>query len=202
MLIFVLRRTILSKSNIPVSPAPERPVAGPAEMGQQATKGVKPLRGTPRPKRPRKRKECHIDLTDDCLSLIFHRVDWRDRLRAERVCRRWRNVVLASGWSRFHEFNGGALGQLAGGGIQTLLTRFGSTLRELVLNVYLEQLDIRAALDHCPSVAHLSLRVCRAECKDDFSLGDCIPPVMRERLITLELHGLEVNFSSTASFPS
>lgn len=46
----------------------------------------------------RPRQESIInELPDELLSRIFHLVDWHDRLRAERVCMRWRRVVRANG---------------------------------------------------------------------------------------------------------
>ena len=54
----------------------------------------------------RRRRACYAKrLPDECLALIFQKLEWQDRLRSERVCRRWNRVVKASGWTHFNAFD-------------------------------------------------------------------------------------------------
>lgn len=135
-------------------------------------------------------------LTDDCLALVFHRLEWQSRLRAESVCHRWNTVVSTSGWSLFHAFdNEDYLPKkpLTGVALLTLLTSFGATLREISLSIGVweerrehmggQRVDIRAALDLCPNIRHLRIRYSFSE---DLQVH-WIPPALRGKLVTLEL---------------
>lgn len=153
---------------------------------------------------PSRDYECHTErLLDVCLSAIFHRLDWRDRVRVEKVCRRWRRVVKESGWAEFRTFdNIGALSayQMETAGatdtertLQPLLPRHGSTLREVSIYVGGGTEQVQAVLALCPNVVHLRLQLPEYE---SFR-ADCIPIDIRARLITLQL-----DVDTRVSYPS
>lgn len=153
------------------------------------------------------------ELPDECLTRIFHLVDWHDRLRAEKVCLRWRRVVRAHGWDYFHTFDSNMASyrmELLGKYTQVLdepasrlpsmMARFGSTLRELSLHVTWEmarnkQAALPEILDLCPSVRHLRLQFSYWKSRTGSNIPAIIP--MCDSLITLKLeNGLRVGHLS------
>lgn len=44
-------------------------------------------------------------LPDDILVAIFQRLPWRDRIRVECVCRRWRRLSYSHGWAHLKQFS-------------------------------------------------------------------------------------------------
>lgn len=49
----------------------------------------------------------HLLLSGELLGQVFRRLAWEDRVRAERVCRRWRTTLLEKGWADVREFDTG-----------------------------------------------------------------------------------------------
>ncbi len=48
---------------------------------------------------------CTIDdLPDELLALIFHQLEWQERLKVEFVCQHWSRVARQQGWSDMKEF--------------------------------------------------------------------------------------------------
>lgn len=127
--------------------------------------------------------ECPADrLSDDCLSLIFHRIDWRDRARCERVSRRWNVAVNKKGWDRFHAFDNQAHPGLPGKKLIVLRNRFTSTLRELSL-ANVGESNLKNTLKTCPLVRHLRIK----PRENGKFRRDLLPAKMPRQLVTLEL---------------
>jgi F-box-like len=152
----------------------------------------------------RPQQESIIDeLPDECLTRIFHLVDWHDRLRAEKVCLRWRRVVRAHGWDYFHTFDSNMasyrmelLGKYtrvlheSASRLPSMMAHFGSTLQELSLRLTegmarQEPSVLPEILNHCTSVRHLRLQFTYWKSLKGGNVPTEIP--MRDSLITLEL---------------
>jgi hypothetical protein len=138
----------------------------------------------------RRREECYIDnLTDDCLTHVFHRIDWLDRVRCEGVCRRWNRVVKARGWAKFHVFDHNEDPPMETRHFPVLRSRgFTLPLQELTITGAMGD-NIRNTLLKCPNARHLRLRPYDGE---NFR-RDFIPLAVQRRLVTLEIH-VSLNF--------
>jgi hypothetical protein len=81
--------------------------------------------------------QCPINsqLSGDLLGRVFRLLPWEQRVRAERVCRRWRALLLEQGWTHLRAFDTGC-GQMGDRELKracAVVTRCGPNLQQLTI---------------------------------------------------------------------
>lgn len=92
-------------------------------------------------------------LSDPPLLTIIQCLPWQDRVRLERVNRRWRHLCLNHGWIHLSHFD---TRDYKGGEdvMEELLKRCGSRICSLKLRQVNRPINL---LRHCPSLLHLTI---------------------------------------------